>query len=156
MAPRVFLCFEYQGDFWRVQRLIELEVFAPLDVAGNFGPLDWNTARQAGDAAVRRLILEALEHTQVTLVLIGTETADDAWVRYALEQSIARGNGLLGLHIHKLKDEFRIDAPRGRRPALPEGAVLPTYDWDGDVGRLHREIAKAYSRSANFVAGTPG
>lgn len=156
MSPRVFLCFEYQGDFWRVQRLLDAEVFAPLEVSGVFGPLDWNTARQAGDVAVRRLILDALEQTQVTLLLIGTNTATDTWVTFALKQSIARGNGLLGLHIHMLKDEFRIDAPRGRKPALPEGAVLPTYDWDGDVVRLQREIAAAHARSAHFLAAPRG
>ena len=38
------------------------------------------------------------------MVLIGAETANRPWVKYEIEQSIARKNGLLGIYIHRLKD----------------------------------------------------
>jgi hypothetical protein len=43
------------------------------------------------------MILKHLENTSVTVVLIGTETANRPWVKYEIEQSIARKNGLLGV-----------------------------------------------------------
>jgi hypothetical protein len=51
------------------------------------------------------MILSHLERTTVTVVLIGEKTAKRPWVRYEIEQSIARQNGLLGIEIHHLKDK---------------------------------------------------
>jgi hypothetical protein len=47
---------------------------------------------------------DQLQSTSVTVVLIGQETASRKYVNYEIEQSHSRGNGLLGVRIHNMKD----------------------------------------------------
>ena len=63
--------------------------------------------------------------------LIGSETASRRWVQYEIDQSIDRGNGLLGIYIHNIKDKDGLTASRGESP-LPAG--YKTYDWVYDDG----------------------
>ncbi len=39
-----------------------------------------------------------MDGTSVTCVLIGSQTANSRWVKYEIEQSIEKGNGLLGIY----------------------------------------------------------
>lgn len=60
--------------------------------------------REQGDAAIKKWITEQLSGTSVTVVLIGPETSNRRWVQYELQQSYARGNGLLAVTLHNIKD----------------------------------------------------
>jgi hypothetical protein len=55
------------------------------------------------DAAIRRWIDQQLTGTSVTVVLVGSLTCSSKWVRYEIEESEARGNGLMGIDISKIK-----------------------------------------------------
>ena len=67
----------------------------------------------------------------MTAVLIGQETASRPWVKYEIEQSIARGNGLLGVNIYKIKNQHgEVDDP-GTNP-LSKGYVV--YNWNNQDG----------------------
>lgn len=48
--------------------------------------------------------------------LIGAQTADRRYVQYEIEESHRRGNGLLGIHIHRLKNQKGETSSRGRNP----------------------------------------
>lgn len=72
--------------------------------------------KRRGDDNVRRMIDRGLENTSVTAVLIGLETADRPWVRYEIEKSYDRGNGLVGIYINGIEDRNRLSDPRGRNP----------------------------------------
>jgi hypothetical protein len=65
-------------------------------------------------------------------VLIGAETASRPYVKYEIEQSIARGNGLLGIRIHQIKDKDGKTDNAGTNP-LP--SKYKVYDWVDDNGR---------------------
>lgn len=93
------------------------------------------------------MILRHLRNTTVTVVLIGTETAYRPWVKYEIEQSIARKNGLLGIHIHHLKNQNGQTSARGPKPSVPVHVEFPAYDWDGDLDRFRREIEAPGQRS---------
>jgi hypothetical protein len=75
-------------------------------------------------------------------VLIGTETAARDYVKYEITQSWAKGNGLLGVYIHNLKDTFQKTDTKGTNPfsqwtfKRADGTVvsIPTYDWVNDAG----------------------
>ena len=46
----------------------------------------------------------SLEGTSVTVVLVGSHTCSSQYVQYEIQQSEARGNGLLGIDVSKIKD----------------------------------------------------
>ena len=133
MARRVFFSFDYHKDFQRANQIYDLNVVGGADLAGFFNPSDVEEASQKGKEAIQRLILKHLDNTCVTVVLIGSETADDLWVKYEIEQSIARQNGLLGIDVHHLKDRSGQSSPRGRKPSVPGWVQFPIYDWDGNL-----------------------
>ena len=113
------------------------------DQYGFIDAADWESIRRQGDAAIERWINNELQNTSTTAVLIGSETASRPWVRFEILKSWNRGNGLIGVLIHNIKDEKRqTDAP-GANPfgwfKLPDGTLLSsvckTYDWVVDDGR---------------------
>jgi hypothetical protein len=79
---------------------------------------------------VKKLIDKGLIGTSVTVVLIGAETSSRKFVDYEIEQSIARGNGLLGIYISYIKDkDGKTDIP-GSAPARLTKVGAPCYYWD--------------------------
>jgi hypothetical protein len=94
------------------------------------------------------MILKNLKNTSVTVVLIGTETASRPWVKYEIAESIARKNGLLGIHIHHLKDQdSNTSFFRGTKPGVPARIEFPAYDWDKDLDKFRKAIEAAGKRS---------
>ncbi|HLI51191.1 MAG TPA: TIR domain-containing protein, partial [Thermomicrobiaceae bacterium] len=104
MDHRVFFSFDYDRDSWRANRIRNSGALHDLSVTGFWDQSLWESCKQAGNDAVKRLIDDGLEDTSVTVVLIGASTASRGWVRYAIQRSYNRGNGLLGIYIHNIPD----------------------------------------------------
>src|SRR5664279_2319056 len=100
MASRVFFSFHYDGDIWRANQVRNSNAVAGIDVAGFFDRSEYEEAEKNGVGAIRRMILRNLAGTSVTVVLIGKDTANRAWVREEIKLSIGQNNGLLGIYIH--------------------------------------------------------
>jgi hypothetical protein len=148
MTRRVFFSFHYDNDVWRANQVRNANVVAGADVAGFFDHSEYEEAKKKGRDAIQRMILRNLDGTSVTVVLIGSQTAGRPWVKYEIEQSVARKNGLLGIHIHHLKNAERSSSLfRGAKPAVPYGIEFPTYDWDGDLKLFSKEIEAAGKRA---------
>ena len=122
------------------------------NLAGFFDHSEYQEANKTGKDAIQRMILGHLKDTTVTVVLIGTETANRTWVKYEIEQSIARKNGLLGIYIHHLKDSNQRTSSRGAKPAVPEGVDFTAYDWDKDLDRFRKAIEAAGQRAEELRA----
>lgn len=147
MARRVFFSFHYDGDVWRANQVRHANVVAGSDVAGFFDHSEYEEAKKKGKEGIQRMVLKNLKNTTVTVVLIGKDTASRPWVKYEIEQSIARKNGLLGIYIHHLRNSGRDSSFfRGAKPAVPWGVKFPAYDWDKDLERFRREIEAAGKR----------
>lgn len=131
MAHRTFFSFHYERDVQRasvVRNSSQLKSsISPEWIEASI----WESAKTRGDAAVRKLIDDALIGTSVTAVLIGSQTASRRWVKYEIDKSIERGNGLLGIYIHGIKDFAGNTDYKGTNP-LPAG--YPTYDWVNNDG----------------------
>ena len=154
MARRVFFSFHYDQDIWRANQVRMANVVAGPDQAGFFDHSEYEEAKRTGPEGIKRMILRHLNNTTVTVVLIGTHTASRPWVQYEIAESIRRKNGLLGIHIHHLKDQFgRAVLFRGPKPSVPDGVPFPAYDWDRDVNRFAREIEAAGTRSDILRSG---
>jgi hypothetical protein len=101
------------------------------EAAGFFDASLWEEALTKGEDAIKALIDRGLQNTSVTAVLIGQETSKRAYVRYEIQQSIARGNGLLGIRIEKIKNlNGNADEPGGN----PLPSAYPVYLWNRDNG----------------------
>jgi hypothetical protein len=100
MATRIFFSFDYARDVSRVQKIRELPDVIANAPAGFESADLWNETERQGDDAVHALIDAALRVTKVTVVCIGSATAQNKYVDYEIQQSIARGNGIVGVRIH--------------------------------------------------------
>ena len=105
---------------------------------------EFEKIERQGDRAIKAWIDGQLSGTSVTVVLVGALTCRSRWVKYEIEQSIARGNGLLGVDISKIKDFS--GATSDRCGQLPSG--YPFYLWykeDGynNLGTWIEDAAKA-------------
>ncbi len=141
-----FFSFHFDRDIWRANQVRNANVVAGTEVAGFFDHSEYEEAKKKGKDGIQRMILKHLENTTVTVVLIGTETASRPWVKYEIEQSIARKNGMLGVYIHHLKKNGETSI-RGPKPNVPLNIDFPAYDWDKDLVRFRREIEAAGQRA---------
>jgi hypothetical protein len=105
MARRVFFSFHYQRDIWRVNQIRSIPNITGCSAAGFQDASLWEEAKKKGDDSIKKLIDKGLENTSVTVVCIGEKTAGRKFINYEIEQSIKRGNGIVGIQIHHLKDK---------------------------------------------------
>lgn len=129
---RVFFSFHYQRDIWRVNQVRNAGIVDAQAAAGWDDASIWEEAKTQGDAAVKALIDEGLVGTSVTVVLIGAETSQRQYVKYEIAKSIERGNGLLGVRIHLLKDAAGNTDAFGFTPDGLYAAGAEVYDYDRD------------------------
>ena len=145
MARRCFFSFHYERDIWRANQVRNSWVTQDREAAGFWDASLWEESKKEGDEAIRRLIDEGLKGTSVTAVLIGAETANRKYVKYEIEKSYERRNGLVGVYIHKLKDQDGYTDSKGRNPfddfyierngrrvCLSE--IYRVYDWVSNDG----------------------
>lgn len=161
MARHTFFSFHYERDSWRAGQIRNSNMIPCEDEYGFMDAAEWEEIKESGDEAIEAWIAEQLEHTSVTAVLIGSETADREWVRHEIIESWNRGNGIVGIWIHNVKDQDGQTDRKGRNPldeiklpnALSLSSVCKTYDWVND-GRenLGKWIEEAYEgRRGNSV-----
>jgi hypothetical protein len=116
MARRVYFAFHYQNDIWRVNQVRQSWVTQERQEAGFYDASLWEEAKKQSDLAIKRMINSGLQNTSATCVLIGSETFDRRWVRYEIIKSIDKGNGLIGIYIHSLKNSIGKTCTKGNNP----------------------------------------
>ncbi len=126
MARKVFFSFHYGRDISRANVVRNSWLTKDKGTAGFIDASLWEEAKAKGDASIKKLIDDQMIGTTVTAVLIGSETAQRTYVKYEIAKSLERGNGLLGIYIHNIKDLNGNVAAKG---ANPLAAGYPTYDW---------------------------
>jgi len=164
MARKVFFSFHFQRDSWRASQV--RNCWVTKGTANSFmDAANWERVKRSGDKAVKNWINSQLTGTSVTIVLIGTETANRKYVNYEIEQSYKRGNALIGIYIHDLKNQFgQSEWWPGRNPfsnfkltssnffVNTLANIVPTYNWVNDNGYrnisywIERAIADASRR----------
>ena len=146
MARRVFFSFHYQEDIFRVNVIRKSGVVLGNAAAGFQDASLWEKTKKKGPEAIKRLINQGLQGTSVTCVLIGQKTANRKYVTYEIEQSVKKGNGLLGIHINGIRDINRnSDFWRGEVPAALKKHNAPIYDWDQNS--FSEWVETAYQRA---------
>lgn len=142
MARRVFFSFHYQRDIWRVNQIRSIPNITGVAAAGFADASLWEDALTKGDAAIKKMIDNALKNTSVTVVCIGGKTAGRKYINYEIDKSLERGNGLVGIQIHHLKDSAgKTDTP-GTIPPKIEKAGFKVYKYV-DSEKLAKRIEEA-------------
>lgn len=144
MARKVFFSFHY-ADLWRANVVRNSGMIEGYAVAGFHDASLWEETRIKGETAVRHLIDAGLEGTSVNVVLIGAETVNRQWISYEIERSVARNNGLLGIRIEAIKDQYGKAGASGPIPEALSKAGAPVYVWE--YGKLGLWVEDAYKRA---------
>jgi len=135
MARRVYFSFHYKGDVWRANQVRNSWVTRGIEAAGFKDQAEFESVERQGPGAIERWIDKNLEGTSVTVILIGEETCYRKYVRYEVEQSKAKHNGIIFVKIHNLKDQNGQTCGEGN---LDFGDIdvsdCPVYDYVKDDG----------------------
>jgi hypothetical protein len=142
MAHRTFFSFYYNDDVWRASNVRKCGALNQNDVEFIDASL-WEEAETKGDAAIKKLVDDALARSTVTAVLIGENTSSRKWVTYEINESIRLGKGLFGVHVYRIKDQNGQESTQGANP-LPSD--YPVYLWNSDKGaeNLGKWVDKAF------------
>lgn len=145
MARTTFFSFHYDNDIWRASQVRNSDVVDDtIDESGFIDGASWESIKREGDDAVRDWINRNMKGCSVTVVLIGSDTYDRKWINYEIEKSIEKGMGLVGVRIHRIRDEDGNRARRGKNPLSNHhdsntggslSSIFNTYDWVADSGR---------------------
>ena len=103
MTRKVFFSFKYD-DVHRAMNVRNSNVISGAMKSGFIDKAEFEKVEREGDKAIQTWIDNQLSGTSVTVVLVGANTNKSKWVKYEIEQSIARGNGLLTIDISKISD----------------------------------------------------
>jgi len=146
MVRKAFFSFHYENDVWRANIVRNSWVTKDSkEAAGFIDAADFEEVKKGGDAAIKKWIREQLLGTSVTVVLIGAKTSDRDYVKYELQQSYEKGNGLLGIYVHNIKNKNGNTSSKGSNVFGEIGkdkngnpvyfsVDYPCYDWVNDDG----------------------
>lgn len=148
MARKVFYSFHYDPDKDRVAQVRNMGVVEGSPVASDN---DWEQIKRGGDDAIKRWIDAQMKGTSCCVVLIGQSTAGRPWVTYEIEQAWKQGKGVVGVHIHRLKNLQGQQSTKGANPlsyaANPAGYAISSYAKTYDVPHLESKDAYAFIKS---------
>lgn len=99
MARKVFFSFKYDDV---ARAMIVRNSWVTQDSAGFIDKAEFEEIKRKGDAAIKNWIDDQLKNTTVTVILVGENTNKSKWVKYEIEESIRRGNGLLEIDISQI------------------------------------------------------
>ncbi len=138
MARRVFYSFHYKPDSWRASEVRNIGV-----IEGNRPATDndWEDIKSGGDKAIEKWIDDQMHGRSCAVVLVGTNTADRKWINYEIDNSWNKRMGVVGIHIHGLKNSDGKISAKGKNP----------FDFINHVnsGKKFSSIVKCYDPSGS-------
>ncbi len=134
MARKVFYSFHYMADNWRASQVRNIGV---LEGNAPASDNDWETVKKGGDASIQKWIDGQLYGRSCAIILIGSNTAGRKWINYEIENAWNEGKGLLGIHIHNLKNSEGNQCSIGANP-------FETFTMKRDNAKLS-SIVKTYN-----------
>lgn len=148
MARKVFFSFHYKRDAVRAGQVRNSTVVAnhSIETSSFIDAAEWESIKRKGEQVIKNWIANQLLGTSVTVVLIGAETSKRDWVKYEIDESLKRGNGLLAIYIHNCRDFAGNTDLKGTNPfdnltvtrngvSQNLSTIYNTYDWISNDGR---------------------
>ncbi len=144
MARRVFFSFDYKY-VWKVNQIRSMPNIIGTAAAGFQDASLWEEAnKKKGDKEIKKMIDKALENTSVTVVCVTYAISNRKYINYEIEKSIEKGNGLVAVQIHHLKDQNRLTGSAGAIPSQIEANGFKAYKYSNQeaLARWIEEAAK--------------
>ncbi len=128
MARRVFFSFHYK-HVWKVNQVRSMTNVIGTAAAGFQDASLWEESQKKGDKVIKKMINDALANTSVTVVFVTYGTSSRKYINYEIDQSIAKGNGLVAVQIHHLKDQHGQTGSPGAIPSQIEANGFKAYKY---------------------------
>jgi hypothetical protein len=117
----IFYSLHHEADRSRAELVRNIKGLTPNVDAKD---AEWATIQRTGDFAFKRWFEQQVRGRSCTIVLIGTETAMRPAILHEIRRSWELRLGLLGVHIHALRDAQGLQANKGKNPFLqPESGL---------------------------------
>ncbi len=133
MARQVFYSFHYKPDVARVSQVRNIGAIESNKPASDN---DWETVLSGKDISIKRWITNQMKGRSCTVVLVGEGTADRKWINHEIIKSWDEGMGVVGIHIHGLKNLNGDLSKKGKNPF--------DYIGYGNTGKNLSSIVKCY------------
>lgn len=101
MARRCFYSFHYKPDN---SRAAQVRNMGAIDGNAPVSDNDWEKVTKGGDAAIKKWIEAQMKGRSCTVVLVGSNTAGRKWITHEIVESWNADMGVVGIHIHGLKN----------------------------------------------------
>lgn len=157
MARNVFFSFAYE-DVKNFKVNVVRNNWLTKDRENTFvdGSI-WENSKTKGDAALKKLIEEGLNSTSVTAILIGQNTANRRWVNYEIVKSFDKGNGIIGIHINRIKGTTGLTA-KGLNPLdrlglqiSEDGAKIRFYELENRKWYEYADLPIINNKKSNTL-----
>ncbi len=112
---QVFFSFEYGKDAWRASQIRNM---GKVSDDSTFSDNDWEEVKNKSDREIKDWIDRQMAMRSCIVVLIGRTTWTRKWVLYEIQKAYELNKGILGIYIHKLKDEYGYQTEKGANPFL--------------------------------------
>ena len=118
----------------------------------------WEKEKKKGDSVIKNLIDDGLNNTSVTAVLIGSETANRRWVKYEIVKSFEKGNGLLAVHINRIRGKDQCISAKGTNPfdrlsiyITEDGRKIQFYELVNRKWQLFEDLPEINNKKSNTI-----
>jgi len=113
VVRKIFYSFHFDADNWRVGQVRNMGVIEENAAVSDH---DWEAVKRGGDASIQSWIDSQMQNRECVVVLIGASTASRPWIDYEIKKAWNTNKGLLGINIHKLKDQMQSQSSKGPNP----------------------------------------
>lgn len=134
MARKCFYSFHYAPDNARASQVRNIGAIEGNRPAPDN---DWEKVTKGGDDAIKRWIAEQMKGRTCCIVLVGSATANRKWINYEIVRAWDNGLGVVGIHIHGLKNLNGETSTQGYNPF--------DYINFGNTGKKLSSIVKCYN-----------
>ena len=143
MARRVFFSFHYKY-VWKVNQIRSMPNITGTAAAGFQDASLWEEAKKKGDKEIKTMIDDGINNTSVTVVFVTYGTTNRKYINYEIDQSLAKGNGLVAVQIHHLKDSNGETGSAGAIPSQIEANGFKAYKYSNkeSLAKWIEEAAK--------------
>ncbi|MCK1695345.1 TIR domain-containing protein [Bradyrhizobium sp. 144] len=134
MARKCFYSFHYTPDNARASQVRNIGVIEGNRPAPDN---DWEKVTKGGDDAIKKWIAEQMKGRTCCIVLVGSATANRKWINHEIIKAWDNGLGVVGIHIHGLRNLNGETSTQGNNPFDCIGF--------GNTGKKLSSIVKCYN-----------
>jgi hypothetical protein len=134
MARNCFYSFHFKPDNARASQVRNIGV-----IEGNqpVSDNDWEAVTRGGEDAIKKWIASQMKGKTCAVVLVGSGTANRKWINHEIVKAWDDGLGVVGMHIHGLKNFAGMTSNKGNNPF--------DYINYGSTGKKLSAIVKCYN-----------